>query len=41
MNVYSKYIKIPIFAYQIENNPKVSAVTGNGHGYMLSEQVSN
>lgn len=29
MNAYSNYTKMPIFAYQIGNNPKVSAVIGN------------
>ena len=29
MNAYSNYIKMPIFAYRIGNNPKVSAVIGN------------
>lgn len=29
MNASSNYIKMPIFAYQFGNNPKVSAVIGN------------
>lgn len=40
MNAYSNYIKMPVFAYQIGNNPKVSAVIGNSDTALtLPEEV--